>query len=428
MLKFLRIICIWICCAFCLLERIQLPAATAAIAAPFEYFDDHDQLSYDLDTEQSKAKYDTRLLSEQMLKSEKSTERYESADSHSAGGGGIGENVVANSELDDDTETEADADVDDLQPHERAASCHNNGHKYTHGQKVPRIDPCEVCLCMDGEIFCWWELCAKKPTNQIKSDYRSNSQLDTSTARLNEMRSTSGTTAHPTVGMMQQQQQYQQSQSYATNLDVSSSKHDNNKNYQQQVQETPAATASIGGTKSLQHTTKSWQKKKTYQQQQKQKHEQQKQHQHKHTHTNGAAAENTPYYTYHPSSPVSASKILSFPENLPSVLYHDYRTEEHQHHQHQHHQQHLKHQQKKLQLQIQHQQEQQQKRKQQLQQYGHRSAWKSNTHQPTLYQHDIFEAKSVGASAYASSPSLEIQKQETILTNYTHYENHNTII
>lgn len=106
-----------------------------AFATPFEYFEDHDQLSYDLDTEQSKAKYDTRLLSEQMLKLEKSTERYGSADSHA---NGIG-NSAANSELDDDTESETDADVDDLQPHERAASCHNNGHKFTHGQKVSHV-------------------------------------------------------------------------------------------------------------------------------------------------------------------------------------------------------------------------------------------------------------------------------------------------
>lgn len=70
-----------------------------------------------------------------MLKLEKSTERYESADRNA---NGIG-NSATNSELEEDTESEADADVDDLQPHERAASCHNNGHKYTHGQKVSHV-------------------------------------------------------------------------------------------------------------------------------------------------------------------------------------------------------------------------------------------------------------------------------------------------
>ncbi|XP_018804996.1 PREDICTED: uncharacterized protein LOC108978933 [Bactrocera latifrons] len=398
MLKFLRIICIWICCAFCLLERIQLPAATAAIAAPFEYFEDHDQLSYDLDTEQSKAKYDTRLLSEQMLKLEKSTERYESADSHA---NGIG-NSATNSELDEDTESEADADVDDLQPHERAASCHNNGHKYTHGQKVPRIDPCEVCLCMDGEIFCWWELCSKKPGSQIPAEYHANPQYDTSTVRLNAMSSTSGTTTPPIVDTLKLQQQYPDPRPYGNTFDVSAPKHEHltessKSKQQQQTQDTTISSSTANsGTKPYTHATKSWQKKKTYQQQQKQKHEQQKQHQHKHAHEHAA------YYAYPPSSSVSASKILSFPENLPSVLYHDYRTEEHQHHQHQHHQQHLKHQQKKLQLLM---QQQQQKRKQQMLQHTH-GARKGGEHHPPQYQHDIFAGKPATASAYGSSPPL----------------------
>ncbi|XP_028900598.1 putative uncharacterized protein DDB_G0282129 [Zeugodacus cucurbitae] len=399
MLKFLRIICIWICCAFCLLERIQLPAATAAIAAPFEYFEDHDQLSYDLDTEQSKAKYDTRLLSEQMLKLEKSTERYESADSHANGMG----NSATNSELDEDTESEADADVDDLQPHERAASCHNNGHKYTHGQKVPRIDPCEVCLCMDGEIFCWWELCSKKPENQIPAEYHANPQYDTSTVRLNALSSTSGTTAQPTVDTVKLQQQYPDPRPYGNTFELSAPKHEHHtessksKQQQQQIQETTiTSSTATGGTKPSAHATKSWQKKKTYQQQQKQKHEQQKQHQHKHAHDQAA------YYAYSPlPSSGSASKILSFPENLPSVLYHDYRTEEHQHHQHQHHQQHLKHQQIKLQLLH---QQQQLKRKQQMPRtHGPR---KSGERQPLQHQHGIFAGKAAGASAYASLPPL----------------------
>ncbi|XP_023158366.1 homeotic protein female sterile [Ceratitis capitata] len=408
MLKFLRIICIWICCAFCLLERIQLPAATAAIAAPFEYFEDHDQLSYDLDTEQSKAKYDTRLLSEQMLKSEKSTERYESADSHANGGSGnegFGGSGATNSELDDDNESEADADVDDLQPHERAASCHNNGHKYTHGQKVPRKDPCEVCLCMDGEIFCWWELCTKKAANQIKSEHHASTHLDTSTVRLNEMSSTSGTTAHPTVDdklQLQHQQQYQQASPYGNTLEMSTAKHEHlteGSKSQQQQQVIENSAASTGGTKPMPYTTKSWQKKKSYQQQQKQKHEQQKQHQHKHAHEHAA------YYAYPPPSlPVSASKILSFPENLPSVLYHDYRTEEHQHHQHQHHQQHLKHQQKKLQLQMQRQLQQQKQQQKQLKHKQHtHGAWK---HEDDGDERDmIFTSKSVAPIAYVSNDS-----------------------
>jgi hypothetical protein len=25
--------------------------------------------------------------------------------------------------------------------------------------QVPREDPCEFCLCLDGELFCWWQDC-----------------------------------------------------------------------------------------------------------------------------------------------------------------------------------------------------------------------------------------------------------------------------
>ncbi|XP_067631725.1 uncharacterized protein [Eurosta solidaginis] len=422
MLKFLRIISIWICCAFCLLERLQLPVVTAAIATSFEYFEDHDQLSYDLDTEQSEAKYDTRLLSEQMLKSEKSTEHYdESADSHvnvAVGGGGVS-NTMTNTEMDDDIESDTDADVDDLQPHERAASCHNNGHKYTHGQKVPRPDPCEICLCMDGEIFCWWELCKKRPPAQIKTECHSNSQQDTSTVRLNEMSSTLGTTAYPTADTMAQQNQQQQPEyhktpAYSSSLALSSTKHehkhisDYDKNYQQQQEEHQKNNLA-----SSIKSTKSWQKKKIYQQQQKQKHEQQQkpqyQHKHIHDHTHTEAnVGNTPYYIYPPSS---GNKILSFPENLPSVLYHDYRTEEHQHHQHQHQQQHLKHQQKKRQMQLQQQlQQQMQQRRQKQQQETHKqqqphthNAWQRAQLQSPQYQHNILKGKSAAATnSYAA--------------------------
>lgn len=53
------------------------------------------------------------------------------------------------------------------------------------------------------------------------------------------------------------------------------------------------------------------------------------------------------HHPEHHTSSGGSSKILNFPENLPSVLYYDYKTEEHQHHQHQHREQHLKHQHEK---------------------------------------------------------------------------------
>lgn len=40
-----------------------------------------------------------------------------------------------------------------------AATCLVAGIEYTHGQQINRIDPCEFCLCLDGEMFCWWQDC-----------------------------------------------------------------------------------------------------------------------------------------------------------------------------------------------------------------------------------------------------------------------------
>lgn len=87
-----------------------------------------------------------------------------------------------------------------------------------------------------------------------------------------------------------------------------------------------------------------------------------------HTHTHNHNTNNR----HHDNGPSGGpnSKILNFPENLPSVLYYDYKTEEHHQHQHQHREQHLKHQKQKQQ---QHERElkqrqQQQKQKQQLHQ------------------------------------------------------------
>lgn len=33
--------------------------------------------------------------------------------------------------------------------------------------QVRRIDPCEICLCVDGEIFCWWKKCGKTFTDSV---------------------------------------------------------------------------------------------------------------------------------------------------------------------------------------------------------------------------------------------------------------------
>lgn len=105
-------------------------------ALPFEYLDEHDDFNYDLDTAQSQAKYDARLLSQQML-SEAELQQQRAEAGHDDG-------------LDTDstraqgipsasgTDPVGSAEEEELEPHSRAAACFTNGHKYTHGQKVKR--------------------------------------------------------------------------------------------------------------------------------------------------------------------------------------------------------------------------------------------------------------------------------------------------
>lgn len=125
------------------------------LALPFEYSEDHeDEFNYDLDEAQSQAKYDARLLSEQMLSDAELQQRAdaESGYSSSSISSGLGNaNVNPNSNSNNGAQLAAAAGAvgssaaeDDLEPHSRAAACFTNGHKYTHGQKV------SVCVCECG--------------------------------------------------------------------------------------------------------------------------------------------------------------------------------------------------------------------------------------------------------------------------------------
>ncbi|KAL1452411.1 hypothetical protein WDU94_006645 [Cyamophila willieti] len=35
--------------------------------------------------------------------------------------------------------------------------CYIAGNIYYHGQQISRQDECEFCLCVDGEMFCYWQ-------------------------------------------------------------------------------------------------------------------------------------------------------------------------------------------------------------------------------------------------------------------------------
>uniref|UniRef100_A0A182N9F7 VWFC domain-containing protein n=1 Tax=Anopheles dirus TaxID=7168 RepID=A0A182N9F7_9DIPT len=94
------------------------PRAQRAVCVPTHFMDaeQHFRNSIDLDAEQTEARYDQEMLSD-----------------------------IIN-----------DNDRGELQ---KAESCLVDDYKYDHGQKIQRLDPCEICLCIDGEIFCWWKQC-----------------------------------------------------------------------------------------------------------------------------------------------------------------------------------------------------------------------------------------------------------------------------
>ncbi|XP_058123312.1 uncharacterized protein LOC131294402 [Anopheles ziemanni] len=56
---------------------------------------------------------------------------------------------------------------------QKAESCMVDNFKYDHGQKLQRLDPCEICLCIDGEIFCWWKQCDPllKTSHEYEEDH-----------------------------------------------------------------------------------------------------------------------------------------------------------------------------------------------------------------------------------------------------------------
>uniref|UniRef100_A0A182PIN8 VWFC domain-containing protein n=1 Tax=Anopheles epiroticus TaxID=199890 RepID=A0A182PIN8_9DIPT len=120
----------------------------------------HFRNSIDLDAEQTEARYDQEMLSD-----------------------------IIN-----------DNDRGELQ---KAESCLVDDYKYDHGQKIQRLDPCEICLCIDGEIFCWWKQCdslAKtidNPDPQISLPQQAPDGAPTSTELISEA-STVTSTAYAT--------------------------------------------------------------------------------------------------------------------------------------------------------------------------------------------------------------------------------------
>ncbi|XP_053674644.1 uncharacterized protein LOC128724947 [Anopheles nili] len=100
---------------------------TTCVPAHMMDAEQHFHNSIDLDAEQTEARYDQEMLSD-----------------------------IIN-----------DNDRGELQ---KAESCLVDDYKYDHGQKIQRLDPCEICLCIDGEIFCWWKQCDTVAKTSLDTD------------------------------------------------------------------------------------------------------------------------------------------------------------------------------------------------------------------------------------------------------------------
>lgn len=68
--------------------------------------------------------------------------------------------LINNSDdLIDDVEVDDEFTTQTVERLSSAATCLVASVEYTHGQQIYRADPCEFCLCLDGEMFCWWQDC-----------------------------------------------------------------------------------------------------------------------------------------------------------------------------------------------------------------------------------------------------------------------------
>ncbi|XP_030562866.1 alpha-protein kinase 1 [Drosophila novamexicana] len=428
--------CLWLClllCHSCSIFGLLRLEQHLAEALPFEYLDEHvDDFNYDLDEAQSQAKYDARLLSEQMLSDAELQQRADIesgiiSSSNTNNDNNNNNNFNANSNTDSTAaaagSSSAAEAADDLEPHSRAAACFTNGHKYTHGQKVPRLDPCEVCLCMDGEIFCWWEKCDKANVNKVATapaaaevEAETETEATATAAAANgggdysdpyryETTTRKSTKLHKTERKAGKRHKHHKNQKNFNDYEVYHSRKQapdyEKPDIKQQKQKNDSVANHSNYNIIKQHKHEPQQKLATatlqqQQQQQQQQHKMPPQQQQQPLHMAAAsvnqAAKETHYQQQlappqqqqqqeqqpqqqhqhqqqqqqhlHAHQPHSSSKILNFPENLPALLYYDYKTEEHEHHQHQHHQQHLLHEKQRLQQQQQQQQQQEQLRQQ----------------------------------------------------------------
>uniref|UniRef100_A0A1B0C4U9 Uncharacterized protein n=1 Tax=Glossina palpalis gambiensis TaxID=67801 RepID=A0A1B0C4U9_9MUSC len=364
--NFQKIICIWLCCVYCMFGRTQLMTATtvaAAAAVPYEYFDDHDSLLYDLDSEQIQAKYDTRLLSEQLLKTERQHKHHHkkrfNIDADVMSDGDDDSRMVEFNQQHDDAIIDMNAKANVPQIIQLRPWFYLSIKKRDVDVSMHSIKPQSSFPELDNELTPCQEILNKRIKSAIVStDYMPTPYGDTSTiatfgikggkdSKEHEL-STAKTIIKPVKKpIMSNHLKYDNDDL----TEIIEMKQELNKAYKNQlikqekmhVKQEPKMKHNHDSQSHTQlkpiiknKKTESMQHQEQQQEQEQQQQQEQEQQQPEHWKS---------FMNKHDRHSPGSSKILNFPENLPSVLYYDYKTEEHQHHQHLHHQQHIKHQQ-----------------------------------------------------------------------------------
>ncbi|KAI5699034.1 hypothetical protein M8J75_015509 [Diaphorina citri] len=61
--------------------------------------------------------------------------------------------------------------------------CYIAGNIYYHGQQIARSDECEFCLCVDGEMFCYWQ-CPDEEEGEEEGGEPASTGVRSTTVRL----------------------------------------------------------------------------------------------------------------------------------------------------------------------------------------------------------------------------------------------------
>uniref|UniRef100_U5EQ23 Putative serine/threonine-protein kinase mark-a n=1 Tax=Corethrella appendiculata TaxID=1370023 RepID=U5EQ23_9DIPT len=92
---------------------------------------------------------------------------------------------------------------------QKAEPCTIENVHYDHGQKIVRNDPCEICLCIDGEIFCWWKQCVVEDDDEEDEEDEEDDYIDEQKYKKHNQQQ-----KHHHQKLKQQQQQQKQKQQH----------------------------------------------------------------------------------------------------------------------------------------------------------------------------------------------------------------------